>query len=92
LVAGLGQRCRPSSIAIHPSGKFAYVTNSGSNEVSVYGINAATGALTFMGTIGTQRSPSCADVEEAGGGLAVLSTAEIYPYGAETPCRLDRCA
>jgi len=53
LVAGLGQRCRPNSIAIHPSGKFAYVTNSDSNEVSVYGINAATGALTFMGTIGT---------------------------------------
>ena len=30
----------PTSIAIHPSGKFAYVTNSGSNDVSMYSIGA----------------------------------------------------
>jgi 6-phosphogluconolactonase len=49
IAAGLS----PSSIAIQPTGKFAYVTNSGSNEVSVYSIDAATGALTLIGTIGT---------------------------------------
>jgi len=43
----------PTSIAIHPSGKFAYVTNSGSNSVSMYSIDSATGTLTLMGTIGT---------------------------------------
>ena len=43
----------PTSIAIHPSGKFAYVTNSGSNDVSMYSIDTATGALTLIGTIGT---------------------------------------
>jgi YVTN family beta-propeller protein len=43
----------PTSIAIHPSGKFAYVTNSGSNSVSMYSIDSATGALTLIGTIGT---------------------------------------
>jgi YVTN family beta-propeller protein len=43
----------PTSIAIHPSGKFAYVTNSASNDVSIYSIDAATGALTLIGTIGT---------------------------------------
>ena len=43
----------PTSIAVHPSGKFAYVTNSGSNDVSMYSIDAATGALTLIGTIGT---------------------------------------
>jgi 6-phosphogluconolactonase (cycloisomerase 2 family) len=43
----------PASIAVHPSGKFAYVTNAASNEVSMYSIDAATGALTLIGTIGT---------------------------------------
>jgi DNA-binding beta-propeller fold protein YncE len=42
----------PTSIAIQPSGKFAYVTNSGSNDVSMYSIGA-TGRLTLIGTIGT---------------------------------------
>jgi DNA-binding beta-propeller fold protein YncE len=43
----------PTSIAIHPSGKFAYVTNSASNNVSIYSIDGATGTLTLIGTIGT---------------------------------------
>ncbi len=36
----------PSSVAVDPTGKFAYVTNSASNDVSIYSIDAATGALT----------------------------------------------
>ena len=43
----------PSSIAIDPAGKFAYVANSGSNDVSMYRIDATTGALTLIGTIST---------------------------------------
>jgi len=43
----------PSAIAIHPSGEFAYVTNSGSNDVWTYSIDGATGALMLMGTAGT---------------------------------------
>jgi DNA-binding beta-propeller fold protein YncE len=42
----------PTSIAIHPSGKFAYVTNSASNDVSMYSIGT-TGTLTLIATIGT---------------------------------------
>jgi DNA-binding beta-propeller fold protein YncE len=41
------------SVSVYPSGKFAYVTNSASNDVSIYSIDAATGALTLIGTIGT---------------------------------------
>jgi 6-phosphogluconolactonase len=36
---------QPYSIAIHPSGKFAYVANAGSNSISAYSIDATTGAL-----------------------------------------------
>ena len=46
-------RASPSSIAVHASGKFAYVTNSASNDVSMYSIDTATGVLTLIGTIGT---------------------------------------
>jgi DNA-binding beta-propeller fold protein YncE len=43
----------PTSIAVHPSGKFAYVANSASNDLSIYSIDAVTGDLTLIGTIGT---------------------------------------
>ncbi len=39
----------PSSVAIHPNGKFLYVTNRKSNDVSMYAINPATGALSVPG-------------------------------------------
>jgi 6-phosphogluconolactonase (cycloisomerase 2 family) len=35
----------PSSVSVDPSGRFAYVANSGSSNVSAYRINATTGAL-----------------------------------------------
>jgi DNA-binding beta-propeller fold protein YncE len=35
----------PSSVAVDPSGRFAYVVNSGDNTVSAYTINSSTGAL-----------------------------------------------
>lgn len=53
----------PFSIAIHPSGKFAYVANQGvgtnsGNTISAYSIDATTGALSAMdangATAGTQ--------------------------------------
>jgi 6-phosphogluconolactonase (cycloisomerase 2 family) len=42
----------PSSIVIDPSGKFAYVTNFDSDNVSMYSIDITTGSLTLIGTIG----------------------------------------
>jgi 6-phosphogluconolactonase (cycloisomerase 2 family) len=42
---------QPSSVAVDPTGKFVYVTNSGSNDISVYTVNVITGALTVVGTI-----------------------------------------
>ena len=43
----------PISIAIAPSGKFAYVTNYDSHSISMYTIDAVTGTLTLIGTIVT---------------------------------------
>jgi YVTN family beta-propeller protein len=44
--------CAPWSVIVDPSGKFAYVANEGGfapTSVSVYAINATTGALTLIG-------------------------------------------
>jgi len=56
----------PSSIAIGPSGKFAYVANSGSNDVSMYTINATTGVLTSIGTIVAGLSPTSIAIDPSG--------------------------
>lgn len=43
----------PSSVAVDPSGEFAYVTNHCDNNISMYAIDATTGVLALIGTIGT---------------------------------------
>lgn len=40
----------PKALAIHPSGKFAYVANEESSTVSTFSIDAATGRLSLVGT------------------------------------------
>jgi 6-phosphogluconolactonase (cycloisomerase 2 family) len=48
----------PVSVAVDPTGRFAYVANFGSGNVSVYSINPTTGALTAVGTsVGTGTCP-----------------------------------
>jgi 6-phosphogluconolactonase (cycloisomerase 2 family) len=41
----------PSSLAIHPSGKFVYVVNYDSNDISMYTMDTTTGNLTSIGTL-----------------------------------------
>ena len=38
----------PDSVTVDPSGRFAYVANSGDNTVSAYDINSSTGALSAV--------------------------------------------
>jgi 6-phosphogluconolactonase len=46
-----------SSVAVHPSGKFAYLTHEFSDNVSTFTVNAANGALTSIGTIAAGITP-----------------------------------
>jgi 6-phosphogluconolactonase (cycloisomerase 2 family) len=39
------------SVAIDPSGKFAFVANTDSNSISMYTIDATTGVLTLIGSL-----------------------------------------
>jgi len=47
----------PLPVVVDPSGKFAYVANGNSNNIGIYTIDAATGALTSMGTLPAGTSP-----------------------------------
>jgi len=62
IAAGTG----PDSVAVDPAGKFAYVTNSASNDVSMYTINSTTGALTSIGMIAAGTGPDSVAVDPAG--------------------------
>ncbi len=56
----------PTSVVVDPTGKFVYVTNSGSNDVSMYTINTTTGALTYIGQISADIKPSFVAVDPTG--------------------------
>jgi YVTN family beta-propeller protein len=65
--------CFPASVVVDPSGKFAYVANSGwnvansgSNDVSMYTIDATTGALTSIGSIAAGADPASVAVDSSG--------------------------
>jgi 6-phosphogluconolactonase (cycloisomerase 2 family) len=58
VAAGIG----PHSVTVDPSGKFAYVANWSSNDVSAYTINAS-GALIPVGTVATATNPFSVTVD-----------------------------
>jgi 6-phosphogluconolactonase len=65
-VATIAAGTDPVSMAVDPSGKFAYVTNSGSNDVEMYTIDATTGALASIGTIAAGTNPVSVAVDASG--------------------------
>lgn len=56
----------PSSVAVDPSGKFAYVTNQASSDVSAFAINSATGALSSIGRATAGSAPMSIAVHPSG--------------------------
>jgi len=65
---------RPVSVAVDASGKFAYVANGGSDNVSAYTINAATGALTNVGAFAAGTLPLSVTVDPSGKFAYVANT------------------
>jgi len=56
----------PRFVTIDPSGKFAYVANQGSNDISIFAINAGTGALTVAGTVPAGITPTAITIDRVG--------------------------
>jgi 6-phosphogluconolactonase (cycloisomerase 2 family) len=83
IVTGVG----PVSVVVAPDptgkfGKFAYVANSASNNISMYTISPTTGALTFIGTIAARTNPESVTVDPSGkfAYLANISSDNISMY------------
>jgi YVTN family beta-propeller protein len=61
-------------VAVDPTGKFAYVTNSASNDVSMYTINATTGVLTPTGMVAAGQSPTSIAIHPSGNFVYVTNS------------------
>lgn len=57
---------QPVSVAVDPSGKFAYVANFFSHDVSAYSIDSTTGALTSIGDFQAAIAPDSVAVDPSG--------------------------
>jgi YVTN family beta-propeller protein len=82
-----------ASVAVDPSGKFAYVTTQSgtpgsAGSVSMYTINATTGALASIGTVAAGINPGSAVVDPAGKFVYVAnsgsSDVSMYTINATT--------
>jgi YVTN family beta-propeller protein len=60
-------------VAVDPAGKFAYVTNFASNDVSMYTVGTG-GALTSLGTIAAETSPTSVAVHPSGSFVYVTNS------------------
>ena len=87
--------CFPSSVAVDPSGKFAYVASGGGGEflfnVEMYTVDAATGTLASIGTIAAGTNPVSVAVDPSGKFAYVVNnnygsagTVSIYAINATT--------
>src|SRR5260370_1905052 len=65
----------PRSVTVDPSGRFAYVENSGDSTVSLYAINSTTGALTRGGRLAAGLNPT--SLAMAGGNAPVAPPPQI---------------
>lgn len=74
----------PSSIAVSPSGAYAYVTNFGGDNVSIFNIDPTTGALNFKTVVASPpaagTSPTSVAVEP-NGKFAYVSSIDLPSVG-----------
>jgi 6-phosphogluconolactonase len=78
ITAGLS----PSSLAVHPSGKFVYVVNNDSNDISTYTLNLTTGGLVSIGTLVATAGPIV--IHPSGKFAYVTSSTGIAIYTIDT--------
>lgn len=64
----------PSAIVLTSSGSFAFVVNRDSEDVAVYAIDSATGALTFRQRVFAESAPVAAAIGDAGKFLYVVNS------------------
>jgi 6-phosphogluconolactonase (cycloisomerase 2 family) len=88
LIGSILEDACAEAIAIHPSGKFAYVMLC-SGDISMYSISGATGVLTSLGPLAVGSYPSSLAVDPAGKFVYVTaedasSTANVFIYSVDS--------
>ena len=69
-----GPNVSPSSINLHPNGRFIYSQNRGDDSLAMFSLDEASGHLTFLGTVKTGgRGPREMGIEPAGKYLYVCN-------------------
>jgi 6-phosphogluconolactonase (cycloisomerase 2 family) len=63
----------PLFVAVYPNGQYLYVANANSNNISIFGVDVATGALTSIGTTATGNYPSSLAIDRSGSFLYVTN-------------------
>ena len=79
----------PRAVAVDPTGKFAYVANAGSNNVSMYSIDATTGVLTSIGTIPAGSSPASVAIDPSGKFAYVANAGDFREAGNVSVYTID---
>jgi 6-phosphogluconolactonase (cycloisomerase 2 family) len=76
----------PASVAVDPTGRFAYVANEGSNDVTMFAVDT-NGILKFLGKVRAGLSPRWVTVDDSGHFAYVLNfgseTLLIYTIGTD---------
>ena len=70
----------PQAIAVHPDGNLAYVANQNSNDIWIYRIDAASGALTSSGAPVSAGNPKSIAFDPSGQFAYVGMTSGIQAY------------
>jgi len=60
-------------VTIDPSGRYAYVANAGSDNVTQYSIDASTGALTSLGNAAADFGPQGIAIDPRGTNVYVVN-------------------
>lgn len=88
LTAGIGVRAGtfPFGLTVEPSGQFAYVPNSNSDDISVFTISDSTGDLTTVGSpIATGDGPTSIAVDPSGryAYVSIAVSGSVYSYAID---------
>jgi len=84
--SSLPASANPQSVATDPSGRYLYVVNQGSNNVSAFAIASGTGILSVIGPTGVGTGPRAVTVEPSGRFVYVVNatTNQVSRFSIQT--------
>ena len=86
-----GAGSQPSSVVVHPAGKFAYALNAADQTILAYSLDPSTGALTQIGSpiVEGQTGENAAMIDPSGQYLYVLNTSAPGSFGSVSAYQIN---